>query len=116
MSLQQLTLENLHEYDQGSVAVLFDRAMRSIYLDLEDRPRLNKARKVSIELSLKPDDLGEDLLDVIAECKVRVSIPDREARVNKLCSSPKAGSLLFNPDSARAAQSTLPFDVEEPEE
>lgn len=113
--LEPLTLEKLHLYDQGSLSVLYDRGMRAVFLDLEDRPRLQKGRKIVIEMEFKPDDLGEDLIDVHCTAKVKVSIPDKEARTNVLAPSRKHGALMFNPDCARAAQATLPFDAEDEE-
>jgi len=107
--LEPLSLSTLHKYDQGSLAILFDRAIRSIFLDLEDRPRLTKERKLVIELKFRPDDLGDDLIDVECSSKVKVVIPEKESRVNILAPSRKSGTLMFNPETPRARQHMLEF-------
>lgn len=103
---QPLTLERLHEYDQGSLSVLFNQAMRQIYVDLDDRPLLKKSRKLTVEFTFKPSadpDTG-DLDEIETTSKVKLSIPDREARVNIL--APSAVGIVFDPDTRRTK--TLP--------
>lgn len=103
---EQLTLENLSEYDQGSLAILFNNGMQAIFLDLADRPRLKKSRKLTVEFTFKPtaDPDSGDLDEIETTSKVKVSIPDREARVNILAPSTKG--IVFDPDTRRTK--TLP--------
>lgn len=107
-----LSLENLPEFDQGSLALLFNQAARSIQLDLQDRPRLANARKLTIELEFRPDDSKGDLH---VECAVRIkhSIPHKETRVNTLIPSTKHGGLMFNPDGYSPLQQSLPFGADD---
>lgn len=111
-----LSLETLSEYDQGSVAIMVKKALRDIYLDLEDRPLLKSARKLQLELSFKPepahDSAHVELSEVVSDISVKYTIPNREARTNYLQPSKDKGGMEFEPDTARAkfaqGQQTLP--------
>lgn len=60
MAVQQLTLESVIALDGGRVPVAFNQAVARAVRDLEDRPNDDKARKITLELSLAPicDDGG----------------------------------------------------------
>lgn len=120
--MEKLSLSTLPQYDQGSVAVLFDQAIRDAYLDLEDRPLLKKDRVVTLVVKLKPHEVDEaaDLEEVASEIHVKCALPDKQARVNILAPSKKLGGLGFEPDTRRAKfapdQQTLPISDGEDEE
>lgn len=108
---QELKLENLHEYDQGALAVMFNQAVRQVYLDMDDRPLLKKARKVSIEFSFVPGSNAGDLDEIVTETKIKQSY------VNILApSKANGGSIMFDPDTRRTrtlpGQPTLEFEDE----
>lgn len=117
---KELKLSNLHEYDQGALALLFDQALRQVYFDLDERPMLKKARKVSLEFSLTPNTEQGDLDEIVSETRIKVCIPDKESRVNVLAPSrANGGGILFDPDTRRTrtlrGQGSLEFDAEEHE-
>lgn len=114
---QELKLENLHEYDQGALAVMFNQAVRQVYLDMDDRPLLKKARKVSIEFSFVPGSNAGDLDEIVTETKIKLAIPDKQSYVNILApSKANGGSIMFDPDTRRTrtlpGQPTLEFEDE----
>ena len=117
--MEKLTLETLSQYDQGSVAVLINQAIRDAYLDLEDRPLLNKDRTISLVIKLRPHSVSDsaELEEVASEVHVKSTIPNKQARVNILASSKKLGGLGFEPDTRRAkfapGQQSLPIGEDE---
>lgn len=118
--MEKLSLETLPQYDQGSVAVLFNQALRDAYLDLEDRPHLKKSREIHLVLKLKPRDVeGSDLESVESEIHVKSSLPNKQARSNVIAASKRLGGFGFEPDTRHAkfahGQQTLPVSAEENE-
>lgn len=117
--MEKLSLSTLPLYDQGSVAVLFDQALRDIYLDLEDRPTLGKAaRTLTLQLNFKPSaDENADLDEVECDIQVACKLPNKAARVNYLFPSKRDDGLGFEPDTRRAKfagdQQTLPIGDDE---
>lgn len=117
--MEKLSLETLTQYDQGSVAVLVDQALRDAYLDLEDRPLLKKDRVISLVIKLRPHQVSEaaDLEEVASEVHVKCTIPNKQARVNILAPSKKIGGLGFEPDTRRAkfapGQQTLEMEADD---
>lgn len=115
--MQKLELRNLAEYDMGSVEVLFNQALNSIYLDCEDRPLLKKDRTLTLQIKIKPREVSEnaDLEDVVSEISVKTALPDKEARSQIIVPVKKLGGFGFEPDrrSARGMdpnQQTLPIE------
>lgn len=104
-----LILENLHEFDGGSLAHLFDRGARDIYLDLDDRAKLKKARKLTIEISFTPSQDEGELEEVEVSGKVKLSIPDHETRVNTILPSRQSQGMVFDGGSRRTT--TLPNQI-----
>lgn len=113
--MEKLSLETLPQYDQGSLLVMFDQALRDAYLDLEDRPTLGAARKVTLSIALKPVADGSDLEEVHCEMQVACSLPHKAARTNILAPSKKHSGLVFEPDCRRAkfapGQQTLEMEA-----
>lgn len=115
--MEKLSLETLHLFDQGSVAVLINQALRDAYLDLEDRPLVGAARKVTLEIALKPKADGLDLEEVECEMQISLAIPKKAARTTILAPHKKdGGGLVFEPDCRRPkfaeGQQTLPIEKE----
>lgn len=109
--LKRFTIENLGQYDQGSLGVHFNEAMRRVYLDLEDRPRISKPRKVVIEIELKPVEVDGELDRIEARAICKCNIPNRESRTNTLVAKSDAG-ILFNPMTSIATHPTFDFPEE----
>ena len=110
-----MSLENLPEYDGGSVGVLVNRALREIYLDLDDRATLKKKRRVAIFIDLKPAEVdGKDLETAECVIAVKVTIPNKESRTNIVANDRKSGGLGFEPDTRVARhhpdQTAMDFD------
>lgn len=95
-----LSLETLPEYDGGSLAILVNRALRDFHDDLDDRPEIKKARKVTIVIEGKPRDVtGSQLETAEVSISVKLSIPNKETRVNILSNQAKDRALGFETDT-----------------
>lgn len=115
---QHLKLENLAQYDDGSLRLMVNQALRSIYLDLYDRPRLKTKRKLVIEMDFVPSTEDRELEEIRCSSRVICKVPPREPRVNVLLPSrADGGGILFDPDTKRTksleGQEALPFEGEE---
>lgn len=112
--MEILSLGTLPQYDSGSVGVLVDKALRDAYLDLDDRPLLKKSRKITITIDLKPRDTDGNNLET-AECaiSVKLTMPNKESRVNIVANDRKGGGLGFEADTRVAKhhrnQASLPY-------
>lgn len=93
--LTELTLENLHELDNGRIAEAFRLALKRVQHDCTDRPALAKARTVVLKLNAIPhaDDEG-DLQTVKITFDVKETIPQRSTRSYEM--SAQRGAFLFN--------------------
>ena len=115
--MEKLSLETLPHYDQGSLSVMVNQALHDVYMDLEDRPSLGAARKIKLEIALKPVADGADLEEVECEIQVSCSLPNKAARTNILAPSKRHSGLVFEPDSRRAkfapGQQVLEMETEE---
>lgn len=102
--MQKLSLETLPSYDQGSVSVLFNQALQNIYLDCEDRPLLKKERTVTLQIKIKPHEVGDnaDLEAVASEISVKTALPDKEARSQIIVPVSKYNGFGFEPDRRSA--------------
>lgn len=113
MSLMPLTVNELTEFAGGQLAVALNEKLRKIYLDLDNRPRLDKARKLTLEITFKPDEVENQLVGVEVDVQVKEAIPGLSVSTQYLVPNPETGCLMFNPISARADHPTLPFKDEE---
>ena len=110
-----LSFDSLCEYDQGSIAVIFNEALRRISMDLHDRPALGGAREITFKMAFKPECEDGDLESVKVEASVMMKMPKKEARIRYLAPSREdRGELIFNPDRTRpyneaAGQNHLEF-------
>ena len=100
MSVLTLELKTLQELDGGKVAVALAQHLRRAANDCYDRPNDKIARKVSLEMSLKPvtDDRGTACVEVELQAHVASTVPKHRTRALSLGLKPN-GTLLFNPDS-----------------
>lgn len=93
---RELKLENLIHMDGGRIAVAFDQALARLARDLEDRPGDDRARKVSLELELKPEiDTDGQYDDAKVQAQIKESIPNRKSKVIDL-QPVRGGKLAFN--------------------
>jgi len=56
MARRLLTLDALKEFDLGKIDVAFANELQKVVRDMRDRPSLAKARKVTLELELVPQE------------------------------------------------------------
>jgi hypothetical protein len=79
---QILNFETLGEVDDGSIRVAVDQALRSIFHDLNDRPGLKRARKLTLDVEFAPrtSDRGE-LIDVVVGFGIKTTSPARKTAV-----------------------------------
>lgn len=115
MSVNQLTLENLKDLDDGLLAAALDANIREVIRDLNDRPSDERPRKVVMTLSFCPEHMGNDLDRVKLEHRVTTSIPGREGRECVLTPKRlgKELALLFATSGTDARQPHLDFDGQE---
>lgn len=82
--LKTLSLETLADLDGGRIQAAVDRELAHINRDLEDRPALNKARKLTIEISATPyaSESGgrRGMGGAKVVVKVKSSVPDRQSK------------------------------------
>jgi len=99
MAMHEFSLESLIELDGGRVPVAFNQAVVRLLKDCEDRPNDSKARKVTVELSLKPigDEHG-NLDEVKGSFKVKDTVPERETKEYSFGVRKRSGQpvLVFN--------------------
>lgn len=112
MGFRALTLENLEHLDFGKVDVAFQQHIKRVALDCLDRPVDDKARIVTMKVSVKPVPETDGTCDHVAlQIKLSSSVPDHKTKVYDLLVK-RSGQLLFSEDSPEnAAQSTI-FDDE----
>lgn len=105
MAKVNLTLETLKDFDQGSIALAFNQAVKKVLDDLRDRPGLKAARKLSIELTIKPT-TEPDRYEV--EAKVKDNVPAKS--VTRPIHNGATG-LVFSSDAPEnPAQNTIPME------
>jgi len=81
MSIKELTLASLLEFDGGRISEAFMQELRRVVNDCDDRPGDKKDRKVTLEFSVTPQaaDSGE-LESVSGKFFVTSSVPKRRSR------------------------------------
>lgn len=78
MGLLKLNVKNLVEFDQGRLAAAIELALKQCVADCQDRPGLDSARKVKIELKLTPEiDHTGELIAIDAHYSVAPILPPR---------------------------------------
>jgi len=103
--LTEFSLENLAEYDGGSLQVLFNQAVQRIAHDLRNRPGDKRKRKASVTFEFEPRVDPEDpreLGDVVVRAVVKDTIPDKECIANTI--APAADGRLHFDSESRVAR------------
>jgi len=98
MARQQLKLATLPDIDGGKLAAAFDISLDAAIQDCLDRSSDTRARKVCLEITIKPnpDEGVTDLIDV--EGKIIAKVPARQSRIYQMQTHP-TGRAFFNPAS-----------------
>lgn len=103
----RLTLEELARLDQGKVAAVFQRELKHVVGDCVDRATDKTARKITMTLSVTPQECDGVCDTVEAEVTIKSSVPDRRTRPYQLAVNGR-GDVVVNdasPDDVR--QTTL---------
>ena len=93
--LKKMRLENLHQMDDGTVAAEFDMKLKDIVKDIFERQSLNKARTITLELSLAPSQSRNFRVNT----RVKISTKKPPARTPVIQTTLQDGELQFNPES-----------------
>ena len=106
-----LTMENLKDLDYGRVGEAFTRALQLVVRDCLDRPGLETAREVAIDIKVKPVAVtnGQTISceGAKAVVVVKAKVPPRESGVLDF-GVRETGALVFSEDSpANHRQETL---------
>jgi len=104
MSMTAINTKALSELDGGRLAAGIDAEIKAVVRDMCNRPGDNSARKVTVEINLKPDHLDEqgDVDSVTVSFGVKSSIPKRQTRKFVAAVDAKAQRLSvneFSPDN-----------------
>ncbi len=99
MGLERFEFESLAVLDGGRIKEAFMQALRRCESDCRDRPLLEKARTITLEMVLEPrvdEDTGA-LIEMVAQFRVKDRNPVRESKVYHL--NAKGAGLFFNADA-----------------
>lgn len=110
---EKLTLDNLRKVGFGIVNEAFDRELKRLTQDCEDRPMDDKPRSLTLTAKLTPkaDTTGRDVVcdGVQLEFEVSSKVPVRRTRIFNM--KPKQdGSLFFHPDLPEDAEGDALYD------
>jgi hypothetical protein len=95
MSLETFDLDALSRIDDERIRVAFEQALRRCILDCEDRPALNKERKINLTVKLTPtcDETG-GIDDVVVAFAINETLPRRQSATYTM--KARRGQLVFN--------------------
>lgn len=98
---QLFTIDTLGDLDDGTLRPVVDQALKEALTDCDNRPALDKPRRIVLTVELKPvlSEMG-GMKGVDAEATVKLSLPGRKTRAEYLPTS-------VNGDTVEAF---LPFD------
>jgi hypothetical protein len=107
--LYKLHAASLAHLDRGTLAVALEQALQQAARDCIDRPTDDRARTVTVTISLKPkpeydeETRSVEIVGAEGQYKVRCAVPDRESKPLDFGLT-SDGSLIFNenvPDNHR---------------
>jgi hypothetical protein len=101
INLVPLSLETICEVKGGLVALMVEKALTRLAMDIEAAPDIAEFRKVTIEIRAKPVMENLELSHVITEFAVRGKVPDRVTSASMCVRSNERGikQLCFNLDA-----------------
>lgn len=101
--VQEFTLENLPNLNDGLIAAAFNQMIERCAADCDDRPHHAKPREITLKVTLKPIPANKDLDTVQGACVVSCNLPKIELppvsfgfRKKKGADGRKMGTLVFN--------------------
>ncbi len=115
MALKVLNLDTIKDLDLGRVGVGFGRLLEQAVRDCLDRPADERARKLILQLSLKPK---SEIVGQTVSCEgaagvaqLRLKLPDYESQEVDF-GVKQNGKLIFSEDSPRDHRQATMFDDE----
>lgn len=107
MARQVLNLGSLIMLDGGRAEKAFNLELQKIVADLDDRPAVTKARKVTLELNIEPTNEEHGaVVDAEVTFRVGSKIPGRQTKAYRMKIDGAKGTLVFNPDAPENADQT----------
>jgi hypothetical protein len=105
-----LSFETLGDVDGGAVRIAMNHALQKAFLDMSDRPGLDKPRKITLTVDLKPQksERGE-LIGAAVACTIDAKHPAKSTTVHMTANT--EGLKFPVPDPS--VTGTLSFDVRE---
>lgn len=112
MALIEFGTKALSVIDGGRLQSAVDKSIARCVEDCKDRPNLDTARKVAIEIIITPyaDETG-DVVSMNLDYQVKPTLPPMK-REGLSLGVQKNGRLVFNEHSPRAVDQTTVFDNE----
>jgi len=101
LNLVPLSLETITDVKGGMVALMVEKALQRLAMDIEAAPDISEWRKVTLEIRAKPVMENLELSHVITEFAVRGKVPDRVTSASMCVRSNERGlkQLCFNLDA-----------------
>lgn len=100
-------LADLPKVERGVVDTLFKREMHAVLEDLNDRPNVLDARKITLTVAMKPVANDAGLLDEVrTEFEVKKALPTTRTKQYAMGTS-RAKKLIYNDLSEDPRQHTL---------
>lgn len=111
MALEKVTLEQLARMDGGRAGALFGRALDRCYADCEDLPTLDKPRKITLVVTVRPvaTENGKALDSVSIETSCKEALPTRTTREYNAVAD-RDGIYVNDMSPDRARQRTIDED------
>lgn len=103
----KLTLEELARLDNGKVAAVFARELRHVTKDCLDRPTDESARKITMVISVKPQECDGVCETVEAEVSIKSHVPDRRTRPYQLAVNGRGDVIVNDASPEDIRQATL---------
>jgi hypothetical protein len=113
MARMMLSLDNLHDFDCGKADAIFRQCLLNAVRDLLDRPGDKNARKVVLQITLKPVlQQDGDVVDAEVEFEAKNSLRSYRTAIRPMAID-RRGNLFFNPDSPdNPDQRTIDEEIE----
>ena len=118
--METLKTSTLHLISNGLLAASLDQHLAEAVHDIADRPKVTSARKVILELHVRPADSGEDTVDAVnVQFAIDIKKPKTVIR-RAMTSFPRTKSLGFETDTNKLThapnQRVLPMDDSDEED
>lgn len=97
--METLKTSTLHLIANGMLAASLDQHLAMAQHDISDRPKVRGPRKITLELTLKPADSGEDVVDAVdVQFTVDLKKPKTTMK-GRMASFPRTNSFGFETDT-----------------